>query len=30
MLKVAADIRAAAIDEVEADVLYEEWLDDRR
>lgn len=26
VLKVAADIRAAAIEEVEADVLYEEWL----
>jgi ADP-ribose pyrophosphatase YjhB (NUDIX family) len=26
VLKVAADIRAAAIDEAEADVLYEEWL----
>ncbi len=27
VLKVAADIRAAAIEEAEADVLYEEWLD---
>jgi ADP-ribose pyrophosphatase YjhB (NUDIX family) len=26
VLKVAADIRAAAIEEAEADVLYEEWL----
>lgn len=26
VLKVAADIRAAAIDEAEADVLYDEWL----
>ena len=27
VLKVAADIRAAAIEEAEADALYEEWLD---
>jgi 8-oxo-dGTP pyrophosphatase MutT (NUDIX family) len=27
VLKVAADIRAGAIEEAEADVLYEEWLD---
>src|SRR5664279_2753199 len=27
VLKVAADIRAAAIDEIEADVLFAEWLD---
>jgi ADP-ribose pyrophosphatase YjhB (NUDIX family) len=27
VLKVAADIRAAAIDEAEADVLFEEWLE---
>jgi ADP-ribose pyrophosphatase YjhB (NUDIX family) len=27
VLKVAADIRAAAADEIEADVLFEEWLD---
>jgi len=27
VLKVAADIRAAAIEEAEADVLFEEWLD---
>src|SRR3954453_20431711 len=27
VLRVASDIRAAAIEEVEADVLYEEWLD---
>ena len=26
MLKVAADIRAAAIEEAEADVLFDEWL----
>ena len=26
VLKVAADIRAAAIDEAESDVLYDEWL----
>ncbi len=26
MLKVAADIRAAASDEAEADVLFDEWL----
>jgi ADP-ribose pyrophosphatase YjhB (NUDIX family) len=26
VLKVAADIRAAAIEEVEAEVLYEEWI----
>ena len=26
VLKVAADIRAAAIDEAEADVLFDEWL----
>ena len=26
MLKVAADIRAAAIDEAESDALFEEWL----
>ena len=26
MLKVAADIRSAAIEEAEADALYEEWL----
>src|SRR4029079_19707899 len=26
VLKVAADIRAAAIEEAESDVLYEEWL----
>ena len=26
VLKVAADIRAAALDEAQADVLYEEWL----
>jgi ADP-ribose pyrophosphatase YjhB (NUDIX family) len=26
VLKVAADIRAAAIEEVQADVLYDEWL----
>ena len=26
VLKVAADIRAAAIDEAESDVLFEEWL----
>ena len=30
MLKVAADIRAAAIEEAEADVLFEEWLATRR
>ncbi|HEY3722385.1 MAG TPA: NUDIX hydrolase N-terminal domain-containing protein [Acidimicrobiia bacterium] len=27
VLKVAADIRAAAVDEIEADVLFAEWLD---
>ncbi len=27
VLKVAADIRSAALTEVEADVLYQEWLD---
>jgi ADP-ribose pyrophosphatase YjhB (NUDIX family) len=27
VLKVAADIRAAAVDEIEADVLFTEWLD---
>jgi ADP-ribose pyrophosphatase YjhB (NUDIX family) len=27
VLKVAADIRAVAVEEVEADVLFEEWLD---
>ncbi|MGZ8734299.1 MAG: NUDIX hydrolase N-terminal domain-containing protein [Acidimicrobiia bacterium] len=27
VLRVASDIRAAAIEEVEADVLYEEWLE---
>lgn len=27
ILKVASDIRAAAIEEAEADALYEEWLD---
>ena len=27
VLKVAADIRAAAIEEAEADVLFDEWLD---
>ncbi|MET0919999.1 MAG: NUDIX hydrolase N-terminal domain-containing protein, partial [Acidimicrobiia bacterium] len=27
VLKVAADIRAAAIEEAEADALFEEWLD---
>src|SRR5215468_6053449 len=27
VLKVAADIRAAAIEEAEADALYEDWLD---
>src|ERR1051325_6589439 len=26
VLKVASDIRAAAIEEAEAEVLYEEWL----
>ena len=26
VLKVAADIRAAAIEEAEADVLFDEWL----
>src|ERR1700704_2040251 len=26
VLKVASDIRAAAIDEAEAEVLYEEWI----
>src|SRR5712664_693039 len=26
VLKVAADIRAAAVEEAQADVLYEEWL----
>ena len=30
VLKVAADIRAAAIEEAEADALFEEWLVDRR
>src|SRR5256712_12401470 len=27
VLKVAADIRAAAIEEAEADALFEDWLD---
>jgi ADP-ribose pyrophosphatase YjhB (NUDIX family) len=27
VLRIAADMRAAAIEEAEADVLYEEWLD---
>src|SRR2546422_5836392 len=27
VLKVASDIRAAAIEEAESDVLFEEWLD---
>ena len=30
VLKVAADIRAAAIEEAEADVLFDEWLVDGR
>ena len=28
VLKVAADIRAAAIEEAEADALFDEWLSD--
>ena len=30
VLKVAADIRAAAVEEAEADALFDEWLTQRR